>query len=94
MVTVEEISAFLREHSEYVKTLRRAVEHEEQNATNPHYLGWEWYDVETLGAKLQRLVTNGIIKVNFKSRSSTCYLLKDRNAAKEALKRLASSQSL
>jgi len=88
MVTVEEILVFLREHPEYVKTLGKAVEHEEQNAMNPHYLGWEWYDVETLGAKLQRLVINGIIKVNFKSRSSTCYLLKDRDAAKEALKKL------
>jgi hypothetical protein len=86
MTNVNEILSFLREYPEYVKTLRKAVEHEELNAANPHYLGWEWFDVETLGAKLQRLVINGIIKVNFKSRSTTCYLLKDRNAVKEALK--------
>lgn len=88
MVSVNEILVFLREYPEYVKTLKKAVEHEEQNATNPHYLGWEWYDVETLGAKLQRLVIGGIIKVNFKSRSATCYLLKDRSVTKDALKQL------
>jgi hypothetical protein len=85
MVSVEELTAFLKEHSEYIKTLKMAAEHEEQNSKNPNYLGWEWYDVETLGTKLQRLVVNGIIKINFKSRSSTCYLLKDRNATKIAL---------
>lgn len=77
--------AFLREHPEYVKTLRKAVEQEEQNVNNPHYLGWEWYDVETLGAKLQRLVISGIAKINFKSRSSTCYFLNERPIVKKAL---------
>jgi hypothetical protein len=88
MVSVDEIMVLLREYPEYVKTLKKAIEHEEQNAMNPHYLGWEWYDVETLGAKLQRLVINGIIKVNFKSRSATCYLLKDRKSTRDALKQL------
>lgn len=85
MVSVEELKAFLKEHSEYIKTLKMAAEHEKQNSENPNYLGWEWYDVETLGTKLQRLVVSGIIKINFKSRSSTCYLLKDRNATIGAL---------
>jgi hypothetical protein len=88
MVSVSEIVALLKEYPEYIKTLKKAIEHEEQNATNPHYLGWEWHDVETLGAKLQRLVTNGIIKVNFKSRSTTCYLLKDRKSTKDAIEQL------
>lgn len=78
--------AFLKEHPEYLKTLEKAVEQEEQNASNKSYLGWEWFDVETLGAKLMRLVTSGIVKVNFKSRSTTCYLLKDRDAVKKALR--------
>jgi len=86
MVTKAEIVAFLKEHPDYVKTLEKAVEHEEQNVSNKSYLGWEWYDVETLGAKLMRLVTSGIVRVNFKSRSATCYLLKDKESVKEALK--------
>jgi len=81
----DEITAFLRERPEYIKTLKKAVEHEERNAGNPHYLGWEWYDVETFGTKLQRLVVAGIAKVNFKSRSSTCYLLQNLKAVKAAL---------
>jgi hypothetical protein len=87
-LTTAEIMAFLKEHPEYVKTLEKAVEHEEHNASNKNYLGWEWYNVETLGAKLMRLVTSGIVRVNFKSRSTTCYLLKDREAVKKALKSL------
>jgi len=35
-----------------------------------------------------RLVTSGIVRVSFKSRSTTCYLLKDRDATKKALKSL------
>jgi len=85
-VASPEIVAFLKEHPEYLKTLEKAVEQEEQNASNKSYLGWEWFDVETLGAKLMRLVTSGIVKVNFKSRSTTCYLLKDRDAVKKALR--------
>lgn len=80
----DEIMAFLRKRPEYVKTLKKAVEHEERNASNPHYLGWEWYDVETFGTKLQRLVVDGIAKINFKSRSSTCYLLQDLKDVKAA----------
>lgn len=85
-MTVPEIVVFLKEHPEYIKTLEKAVEQEEQNVSNKGYLGWEWYSVETLGAKLMRLVTSGIVKVNFKSRSTTCYLLRDRDATKKALK--------
>jgi len=85
-VASPEVVAFLREHPEYIKTLEKAVEQEEQNASNKGYLGWEWYNVETLGAKLMRLVTSGIVRVNFKSRSTTCYLLKDRDAVKKVLK--------
>jgi hypothetical protein len=62
-----------------------AIGHEEQNANNQNYLGWEWFDVETHPAKLIRLVTEGIVRVNFKSNSSTCYLLKERQAVKTAL---------
>jgi len=79
-----EIVAFLGKHPEYSKSLRLAVEHEVKNQRE-HYLGWEWYDVEIHPTKLIRLVTDGIAKVNFKSRSATCYLLKDRGAVKRAL---------
>jgi len=77
MISVEDVKAFLKQYPEYVKTFKKAIEHEKANSKNPNYLGWEWYDVETLGAKLQRLVVNGFVRINFHSRSSTCYRLKD-----------------
>jgi len=86
MVTTEEVKAFLSQHPEYVKTFKKAIEHERANSDNSNYLGWEWYHVETLGAKLQRLVVNGFIKVNFHSRSSTCYRVNNLDEIVEALK--------
>lgn len=83
-----DVLTFLRQHQEYVPVIRKAIEHEEANVKNPHYLGWEWYDVQTYGSKLPRLVVEGIAKVNFKSRSTTGYLLVDREACKVALKKL------
>ena len=72
---------------EYLKTLQLAVQKEEENLSNKQYLGWQWFDVETHPAKLVKLITSGITKVGFKSNSSTCYLLKNRESVKRAIKR-------
>jgi hypothetical protein len=72
---------------EYLKTLQLAVQKEEENLSNKQYLGWQWFDVETHPAKLTNLVTNSIVKVNFKSNNSTCYLLKNIESVKRAIKR-------
>jgi hypothetical protein len=72
---------------EYLKTIKLAVQKEEENISNKQYLGWQWFDVETHPAKLVKLITSGITKVNFKSNSSTCYLLKNRDSVKRAIKR-------
>jgi len=39
------------------------------------HLGWQWLEEETYLAKLMNLVTSSIVKVNFKSNPSACYLL-------------------
>ena len=75
----------LREKPEFKEILEKAIKEEEEHAEEPHYLGWEWYAVETPGSKLTQLVYKGIAKVNFSSRSSTNYLLKDREAVGEAV---------
>ena len=77
----------LAQKPEYLKTLQLAVQKEEDNLSNKQYMGWQWFDVETHPAKLVRLVTSSIVKVNFKSSSSTCYLLKNRESVKRAIKR-------
>lgn len=59
---------------------------EEKNADKLNWLGWEWYEVRAYPAQLVKLVIEGAIKVNFKSNSSTCYLIVDREIMKRALK--------
>lgn len=76
----------LAEKPEYLKTLQLAIQKEEDNIPNKLYLGWQWFDVETHPAKLIKLVTSSIVKVNLKSNNSTCYLLKNREAVKRAIK--------
>ena len=77
----------LSQKPEYLKTLQLAVQKEEENLSNKQYLGWQWFDVETHPAKLMNLVTNSIAKVNFKSNNSTCYLLKNIESVKRAIKK-------
>jgi hypothetical protein len=81
-----EITEFLNQNPKYREILLRAIETEEKNTQNPHYLGWEWYDVRAYPAQLVKLVIAGITNVNFKSNSSTNYLLVDRKMTKQALK--------
>ena len=82
----QEIIDFLKGNPKYYEILQRAMEAEEKNVQNQHYLGWEWYDVRAYPAQLVKLVIAGISNVNFKSNSSTNYLLVDREATKQALK--------
>ncbi len=76
---------FLERFPEHLKTLRLALVHEETGEGERNYRGWQWSDVETHPTKLIRLVTEGISRVNLKTRHSTHYLLKDREAVKKAL---------
>ena len=85
-MSVQEIGQFLKENPKYREILQRAIEVEEKNTQNPHYLGWEWYDVRAYPAQLVKLVIVGVTSVNFKSNSSTNYLLVDKEATKQALK--------
>ena len=70
---------------EYRKTLRLAVVHEESGEGERNYQGWQWSDVEVHQTKLMRLVIEGISKINVKTRHSTHYLLRDKEAVKKAL---------
>ena len=85
-MSFQQIVDFLKQNPKYREILQRAIEHEEKNAENAHYLGWEWYDARAYPAHLVKLVIAGITNVNFKSNSATCYLLVDRQATKEALR--------
>jgi len=70
----------------YAEILRRAVEVEE-NPPNQFVrdYGWEWYQVGAHPARLTKLVSEGVVKITYKSRRYTHYKLVDRAAVKRAL---------
>ncbi len=76
---------FLERFPEYKKTLRLAVTNEESARDSRVYQGWQWHDVETHPTKLIRLVTEGISRINLRTRQATYYVLRDRETIKRAL---------
>jgi hypothetical protein len=84
-VTTAEIANYLREHPKAVPILKAAVQEEDTSGSGPNYLGWEWYQVRAYPATLMKLVIDGLIKVSFKSNSSTCYKLADRPVMKQVI---------
>lgn len=82
----EQILKFLESHPKHREILQRAIEVEEKDGSKPNWLGWEWYEVRAYPAQLVKLVIEGAVRVNFKSNSSTHYLLADRKMMKQALK--------
>jgi hypothetical protein len=83
----EKVRLFLERFPEYQRALRLALGHEDSAERETNYKGWQWTDVEAHPAKLVRLVTEGICQINVRTRHSTYYLLRDRNAVKKALNR-------
>jgi len=55
--------------------LARAIELEREKQEDENSLGWEWYAVPAEPSILNKMVLEGILKVNFKSHSSTNYQL-------------------
>lgn len=58
---------------------------EEQHATEPYYLGWEWTDVRLHTSTLNHLLLKGVIIQNYRSNRSTSYMLINRELTKAAL---------
>ncbi|MEM0313601.1 MAG: hypothetical protein QXQ41_03530 [Candidatus Bathyarchaeia archaeon] len=86
---ISEIIKFLKENPKYVRLLRLALDHERQNENNQEYKGWAWNDVRAYPpAILTKLVAEGIIKISYKSRRYTNYLLVNKEAIRNALKEL------
>jgi len=83
----EKVRLFLGRFPEYEKTLRLAIAHEE-SVSSLDSKGWQWHDVDTHPTKLIRLVTEGIAKINLKSRQATYYLLRERDTVKKSLDEL------
>lgn len=84
-MTSNDLAEYLRANPKTVPVLRAALEEETSHSGQPTYLGWEWYEVRAYPATLVKLVVDGLIRVNFKSNSSTCYLLRDAESIKRQL---------
>ncbi len=81
----ERIALFLVKYPEYRKVLGLALVHEESNDPR-NYSGWRWHDVEIHPTKLIRLVAEGIVIVNFRTRQGAHYLLKDASVVRKVLR--------
>lgn len=79
------LTSFLEKFPEYKKTLRLAMICEESPRDFRNYQGWQWHDVETHPTKLIRLVTEGISRINLRTRQATYYVLRDREIVKHVL---------
>jgi len=85
----EVIRKLVRERPEYAKILRNAVRVEENPPDDfVRDYGWEWYHVEASPPRLIKLVSEGIVKITYKSRRYTHYKLVNKDLVKETLKEL------
>jgi hypothetical protein len=83
------LADFLRKNPKYVTILKLALTHETQNENNQDYKGWAWHDVRAYPpAVLGRLIAEGIIKISYKSRRYTNYLLINKEVVKKVIREL------
>lgn len=84
--TESKMVLFLEHFPEYRKTLQLAVAHEESGSRSRNYQGWQWNDVEIHPTRLIRLVTEGITRINLRTRQATYYVLRDLETVKRTLR--------
>ena len=58
---------------------------EEWNVPLGEYLGWTWSEIPAPAGRLRNLVEEGVLKINYQSRSTTNYLVADPEMARGAL---------
>lgn len=78
---------FLSSHPEYLDLLARIVAHNEANAVKwtMDCQGFEYYDVQAEPAQLRKLYSMGIIKIVYRSRSTTTYRISELDKVKALL---------
>ncbi|MGH7611281.1 MAG: AAA family ATPase, partial [Candidatus Dormibacteria bacterium] len=66
--------------------LEAALELERANSGEGFWNGWRWQEVRAQPGVLQQALLADLIRVNFQSRSQTCYLAQDPERLREALR--------
>ena len=69
----------------HLDILRRALMFEEAHKDDQYFLGWTWYDVQAAPQMINKLVVEGLVKVNYSSHSGKNYLLADRDHVRALL---------
>jgi len=88
----QSLKLLLLSNPKYIDILKKAIEIEEKVQDKEHYLGWEWHEVQGSPALLRRLVELGVLKITYKSRSTTCYMIEDRELVKEVINEIESER--
>lgn len=73
----------IRKKAKVKEVLERAIELEK--SMDADALGFEWYEVQAPATLLNKLVTEGILEIRLKTRSSTHYRLANSEETKKAL---------
>jgi len=66
---------------EQIVLLRKIYDHEDKMTEDQKKIGWRWDEVGMYPASIHKLLVGGLVRVSFKSRSSTNYMLTDRGRA-------------
>jgi len=89
----DSVVKFLDAYPEYTKTLRHAIFQEDIHDANQYYSGWQWSDVKTTGAKLQRLVVNDIAEIYHQGSKRAHYRLANKEVTRKGLEAFEKKQS-
>ncbi|ASJ11251.1 hypothetical protein A3L12_08065 [Thermococcus sp. P6] len=86
---VGKILKLIKKKPKYAEYFRSMLEWEEENKDSEYFdLGFEWSDVRVPPQVLSRLYLDGILELVYNTRRHKAYLLKDREAVREALEKL------
>ena len=87
MSIYDSVIQLLREKEQFLEILKTIIAYEEEHQDDQYFdsLGWEWSDVQVAPWDLMTLWRRGILKIVYKSRKHTGYLLADREETKRAV---------
>ncbi len=83
-----ELYDMVAEDPKLQEVLRRFVQAERTGRQKEYFLGLEWFELQANAKYLNNLVTRGLVRVSFKSNSTTAYVLEDLELTDKILRKL------
>ncbi len=87
----EKLYRTLAANPEIRHIVAKALELEEAQESS-YYLGWEWHEIPIPLPKIKVLIEEEILKINYHSRSTTTYKVKDPDLARQALEAIGDGE--